>query len=53
MADCPDCWVVFDTLTKTIALYHTLDDTPAALPAEVESRLMRRLNLPSPPSNPR
>jgi anti-sigma factor RsiW len=45
MADCPDCRVVFDTLTQTIALYHTLDDTPAALPADVEARLLRRLNL--------
>ena len=53
MADCPDCRVVFDTLTKTIALYHTLDDTAAALPVDVENRLLRRLNLPSPSSNPR
>jgi predicted anti-sigma-YlaC factor YlaD len=45
MADCPDCRVVFDTLTKTIALYHTLDDTTAELPPDVEARLLRRLNL--------
>jgi anti-sigma factor RsiW len=45
MADCPDCCVVFDTLTKTIALYHTLDDTTAELPPDVEARLLRRLNL--------
>lgn len=45
MADYPDCQVVFDTLTKTIALYHTLDDTPVELPADVEARLLRRLNL--------
>ena len=51
MAGCPDCRVVFDTLTKTIALYHTLDETPAELPADVEARLLRRLNLPSPSSN--
>jgi anti-sigma factor RsiW len=45
MADCPDCQIVFDTLTKTIALYHTLDDTTAELPPDVEARLLRRLNL--------
>jgi predicted anti-sigma-YlaC factor YlaD len=45
LADCPDCRVVFDTLAKTITLYHTLDETPAALPADVEARLLRRLNL--------
>jgi anti-sigma factor RsiW len=45
MADCSDCQVVFDTLTKTIALYHRLDDTTAELPPDVEARLLRRLNL--------
>ena len=45
MTDCSDCQVVFDTLTKTIALYHSLDDTTAELPADVEARLLRRLNL--------
>ena len=45
MADCRDCRVVFDTLNKTIALYHTLDDTTAELPPDVEARLLRRLNL--------
>jgi predicted anti-sigma-YlaC factor YlaD len=48
LADCPDCRVVFDTLAKTITLYHTLDATPVALPADVEARLLRRLNLPLP-----
>ena len=46
LADCADCRVVFDTLAKTITLYHTLDATPIALPADVEARLLRRLNLP-------
>ena len=46
LADCADCRVVFDTLAKTITLYHTLDETPVALPADVEARLLRRLNLP-------
>ena len=45
MADCSDCQVVFDTLTKTIALYHMLDDTTAELPPDMEARLLRRLNL--------
>jgi anti-sigma factor RsiW len=45
MAGCSDCQVVFDTLTKTIALYHTLDATPVELPTDVEARLLRRLNL--------
>jgi predicted anti-sigma-YlaC factor YlaD len=46
LADCADCRVVFDTLAKTITLYHTLDETPVALPADVEARLLCRLNLP-------
>jgi predicted anti-sigma-YlaC factor YlaD len=46
LADCPDCRVVFDTLAKTITLYHTLDETPVELPPDVEARLLRRLNLP-------
>lgn len=46
LAGCADCRVVCDTLAKTIALYHTLDEAPAALPADVEARLLHRLNLP-------
>jgi len=46
LADCADCRVVFDTLAKTITRYHTLDATPVGLPADVEARLLRRLNLP-------
>ncbi len=45
LAGCPDCRVVVDTLAKTITLYHTLDATATALPADVEERLLRRLNL--------
>jgi predicted anti-sigma-YlaC factor YlaD len=48
LGDCPDCRVVFDTLAKTITLYHTLDETPVALPVGIEARLLRRLNLPLP-----
>jgi predicted anti-sigma-YlaC factor YlaD len=45
LADCRDCRVVFDTLAKTITLYHALDETPVELPADVEARLLRRLHL--------
>ena len=48
MAGCADCRVVFDTLAKTITLYHQLDATPIALPADVEERLLRRLILGAP-----
>ena len=46
LASCPDCQVVCDTLAKTITLYHALDETPVALPADVEARLLRRLFAP-------
>ncbi|HNP85368.1 MAG: zf-HC2 domain-containing protein [Chloroflexi bacterium SZAS-1] len=45
LTDCTDCKIVFDTLTKTIKLYHLLDENPEAIPAGVEERLLRRLNL--------
>lgn len=48
MAGCADCRVVFDTLAKTVTLYHQLDATPVALPADVEERLLRRLSLGAP-----
>lgn len=48
MAGCADCRVVFDTLAKTVTLYHQLDATPIALPADVEERLLRRLSLGAP-----
>jgi predicted anti-sigma-YlaC factor YlaD len=48
LADCPDCRVVFDTMAKTITLYHMLDKTPVELPTDVEARLLRRLSLPLP-----
>ena len=48
MAGCADCRVVFDTLAKTVTLYHQLDATPIALPADVEERLLRRLILGAP-----
>ena len=48
LGGCADCQVVFDTLQKTIKLYHRLDETPVELPADVEARLMHRLQLPLP-----
>lgn len=48
LSGCPDCQVVFDTLAKTIKLYHLLDETPVELTADVEARLMLRLRLPLP-----
>lgn len=45
MTDCPDCEIVFETLTKTVALYRHLDEQPEALPSDVESRLFHRLRL--------
>ncbi len=42
--ECPDCQVFFDTFTKTIRLYRTLDDAPTTLSPDIEQRLMQRLN---------
>jgi anti-sigma factor RsiW len=43
--DCPDCEVVFETLSRTVAFYRNLDEEPAELPADVEARLFQRLSL--------
>lgn len=43
MAGCHDCQLVFDTLGQTVRLYHSLDDAPAELPADIEARLLLRL----------
>lgn len=45
LADCPDCKVVLDTLSQTVRILHQLDDAPQPLPAELEARLLARLNL--------
>ena len=45
MAGCERCRIVVDTLRKTVELYHTLADAPAALPADVRQRLFFRLDL--------
>ena len=43
LAGCPDCRVMVDTVRKTITLYRA--QAPAELPADVEDRLYRVLNL--------
>lgn len=50
MAQCTNCRVVFDTLRKTIVLYHALGNAPVELPADVEARLLSRLNRTPPPT---
>lgn len=44
MADCHDCQLIVDTLSRTIKLYRTLAESEVALPADVESRLFQKLN---------
>ncbi|HEU5086336.1 MAG TPA: zf-HC2 domain-containing protein [Roseiflexaceae bacterium] len=46
LAGCRDCQVVFDTLGKTIRLYHMLDARVQELPPDVEQRLLQRLHAP-------
>ena len=41
LAWCHNCYVVCDTTRKTIKIYKGME--PCAIPAEVESRLMRAL----------
>ncbi len=43
MAGCHNCQIVFDTLGQTVHLYHSLDEEPAELPADIEARLLLRL----------
>ncbi|MBK9715009.1 MAG: hypothetical protein IPO81_27540 [Kouleothrix sp.] len=50
MAQCTNCRVVFDTLRKTIVLYHALGNAPVELPADVEARLLSWLNRTPPPT---
>ncbi|MCS7061008.1 MAG: zf-HC2 domain-containing protein [Anaerolineae bacterium] len=45
MAGCERCRIVVDTLRKTVELYHTLSEPPAALPTDVRQRLFFRLDL--------
>lgn len=43
MADCENCQVVVDTLRKTVLLYRDL--SPEPMPADVEERLFKRMEL--------
>ncbi|NPA91296.1 MAG: zf-HC2 domain-containing protein [Chloroflexi bacterium] len=43
MAVCHDCFVMLDSMNKTLVLYHRLE--PPEMPEEVELRLFRVLNL--------
>lgn len=44
VGECENCRIVVDTLKKTIYLYHETADPPD-MPAEVRSRLFKRLEL--------
>jgi len=41
ITECPNCWVIADTTRKTIKIYKGME--PYAIPADVESRLMKAL----------
>lgn len=43
LAECRDCRVLVDTVRKTIMLYR--GEAPAALPLDVQQRLLRVLGL--------
>lgn len=43
MAECPNCYIVVDSLRKTVLLYRSLD--PPEMPADLERRLFRVLQL--------
>jgi len=43
LAECQDCRVVFNTLKKTIDLYHSASDIQ--VPSGIRERLFRCLNL--------
>lgn len=44
LLECEDCQVVFNTLQKTIDLYH-VQSSEDALPEQVRSRLFARLQI--------
>ena len=43
MKTCPDCRVVYDTMQKTIVLYHAL--APEPMPDDARARLYETLHL--------
>ncbi len=42
IAECPNCWVVFDTTKKTLQIYKGMDPYP--IPEGVHDRLMQCLS---------
>jgi predicted anti-sigma-YlaC factor YlaD len=53
LAGCADCRVVFDTLARTVVLYRGLRDVPVELPADVEARLLARVEQARASAGPR
>jgi hypothetical protein len=45
--------VVFDTLARTVVLYRGLRDVPVELPADVEARLLARVEQARASAGPR
>jgi len=41
ITECPNCWVVLDTMKRTIQIYKGMNPYP--IPPDVEDRLMRAL----------
>ncbi len=41
IAECPNCWVVFDTTKKTLHIYKGLE--PQEIPQDVHQRLMEAI----------
>ena len=39
--ECPNCWVVVDTTQKTLRVFKGME--PQAIPASIESRVMKAL----------
>ena len=44
LAECTNCQIVVDTLSKTVSLYHAIADT-SEMPADVSQRLFAILDL--------
>ncbi len=45
LAECQDCYIVVDTLRKTVSLYHAEADASTQIPEGVRQRLFKTLNL--------
>jgi anti-sigma factor RsiW len=41
ITECPNCWVIYDTMRKTVQIYKGMDPYP--IPADVEARLMQAI----------